>query len=185
MSHGNKDPKPPPANPAIQQVNTPTPAELYFNKRFGDWTNWESQTGPKDILDAPGMGDMLDIYGSADSLANQRRLGNPGMALSGGGSGDYARQVDSQTKQNMYDQRAEGLSHGLQGLKSEAYGLGGSAADLETNRKRSYADLMLDQQERYYNRPKRPSMFERIAGLAIQGLGAAGAAGGTAGLAGL
>lgn len=174
MSSGKKKPPPPPsANPAIQQVNTPTAFETIAANKLKKFSDWENQTGPRDILDAPGMGDMVDIYGSAESLANQRRLSNPAMALSGGGSGDYAKQLDALGKQDRYDQRAAGLSRGLQSLKSEAYGLGGSAAELETGRKGNYANLMLNQENAYYNRPKKPSLWERIAGVAIGGLGSA------------
>ena len=174
LSGGTKTPAPPSANPAIQAVNAPSAFEQIAEKRLKKWTDWEDQAGPRDIMDAPGMGDMLDIYGSAEALADKRRMGNPAMALSGGGSGDYANQLDSLEKMERHDDRAAGLSRGLQSLKSEAYGLGGSAAELESQRKRDYANLSLDQQERYYNRPKKPSLWERIAGLAVGGLSAAG-----------
>lgn len=169
----NNPPQPPSANPAIQLVNVPTPYEARNTAKFVKYTDWENSPGPHDILQAPGMNDMLDIYGSADSLAAQDRLGNPGRALSAGGSGDYAAQLNELTRQNRYDQRAEGLSHGLQATKSEAYGLGASAADLESNRKNSYASLMSNQENQYYNRPKPRPLWERIAGLAIGGANAA------------
>ncbi len=174
MSGGRKDPKPPPANPAIQMVNVPSAYEQAVAKRFKTWTDWEDQTGPRDIMDAPGMDDMLDIYGSAEALADKRRMGNPAMALSGGGSGDYANQLDSLEKMERHDDRAAGLSRGLQSLKAEAYGLGGSAAELESGRKRSYADLMLNQENAYYQRPKKKPLWQTIAGIALGGLSAAG-----------
>lgn len=173
-SGGTKTPAPPSANPAIQMVNTPSAFEKIAEARLKKWTDWEDQTGPRDIMDAPGMGDMLDIYGSAEALADKRRLSNPAMALSGGGSGDYARQMDSLEKMERYDDRAAGLSRGLQSLKAEAYGLGGSAAELESSRKRDYANMMLNQENAYYNRPKKTPLWEKIAGIAIGGLSAAG-----------
>lgn len=173
-SGGNNQPAPPPANPAIQQVNVPTVFEQIAAKRLKAFTDWEDKAGPRDIMEAPGMNDMLDIYGSAESLANKKRLGNPAMALSGGGSGDYARQLDSLDSQNRYDERAAGLSHGLQSAKAEAYGLGGSAADLESNRKSQYASLMSNQENNYYNRPKPKPLWQRIAGIALGGLQGAG-----------
>jgi hypothetical protein len=131
------------------------------------------------------MGDLIDIYGTADVLGQKRKLSNPQMALSGGGSGDYANQLDSMNQMERYDQRAEGLSHGLQALKNEAYGMGGSAATIEADRKKSYADLMLNQQESYYNRPKPVPLWQKLAGLAIGGAGALGSMGGTGGVRGL
>jgi hypothetical protein len=174
MSHGNNPPPPPSANPAIQAVNEKTAFEKAAEDRLNKFTTWENSAGPHDILDAPGMSDMVDIYGSAESLANQKRLSNPAVALSGGGSGDYAAQLDSLGKQNRYDDRAAGLSRGLQSAKAEAYGLGGSAAELESNRKQAYASDMLNQENAYYNRPRKQPLWEKIAGIAIGGLGAAG-----------
>lgn len=183
--HGNNPPPPPPANPAIQQINTPSAFEKIAEDRLKKFQGWEDAPGPHDITAAPGIGDIMDIYGSAESLAAKKRLGNPQTALSGGGSGDYAAQLDSQDKQNRYDDRAAGLSHGLTALKNEAYGLGGSAAELESNRKRTYADLMLNQENQYYNRPKKPPLWQTIAGMALGGVSALGSAGGTAGIRGL
>lgn len=177
-SGGKRAPAPPPANPAIQQINTPTAFETIANQRLKAFTDWENKPGARDILEAPGIGDMVDIYGSAESLANQKRLGNPQMALSSGGSRDYAKQLDSLDTQNRYDERAAGLSRGVASLKNEAYGLGGSAADLESQRKNQYANAMLEQQSEYYRRPKSVPLWQRIAGLAIGGVGAYGAAGG-------
>ncbi len=169
-SGGNKAPKPPDANPAIQAANVPSLWETIATDRLKKFTDWENSTGPKDITAAPGMDAMLDIYGSADSLANQKRLGNPMHALSGGGSGNYAAQVEELGKQNRYDDRAQGLSHGLQSLKAEAYGLGSSAAELESNRKQNYASNMLNQQAEYYRRPKKTPLWQKIAGVALGGV---------------
>jgi hypothetical protein len=173
-SGGNKTPAPPPANPAIQAVNTPSAFEKIAEERLKKFSDWENAAGPHDILDAPGMSDMLDIYGSADSLANQKRMSNPAVALSGGGSGDYAKQLDELGKQNRYDDRAAGLSHGLQSARSEAYGLGGSAAELEASRKQAYASDMLNQENAYYNRPKKQSPWLTFAKIAAGGLQGAG-----------
>lgn len=181
MGSGKKDPKPPSANPAIQQINVPTAFEKIAADRLNKFNAWETQEGARDILDAPGMGDMLDIYGSAESLANQKRLSNPALALSGGGSGDYAKQLEKLDTQTRYNDRAAGLSRGLSSLKDEAYGLGGSAAQMETQRKQSYADALLQQEQQYYNRPKPKPLWERIAGLAIGGAGALLGAGGLRG----
>lgn len=179
MSSGKQPPKPPEANPAIQQVNTPTLFETLANKKLQDWSDWENSAGPHDITQAPGMGDIEDIYGNADAMAAEKRLGgNPGQALSGGGSGDFQAQLAQLGQNQRYQARAEGLSHGLQSLKDQAYGYGGNAASLESARKTAYADDMLKQQEAYYNRPKPKPLWERIAGLAIGGLGAAGGIGG-------
>lgn len=175
--HGNNPPPPPSANPAIQAVNEQSPFEKIAAAKLQKFSDWENSAGPHDIMQAPGMNDMLDIYGSADSLANQKKMSNPAMALSGGGSGDYAAQLDELGKQNRYDQRAEGLSHGLQSAKAEAYGLGGSAADLEANRKQAYASDMLNQENSYYNRPRRPSPWMTALKIGLGGLNGAAQAG--------
>jgi hypothetical protein len=173
-SGGNSNPPPPPsANPAVQAVNAPSVFETMAQDKLKSWQNWENAPGAHDITAAPGMNDMLDIYGSADANQHKKQLSNPQMALSGGGSGDYANQINASKQMDQFDQRAEGLSHGYQSLKNEAYGLGGDAATIEAQRKQNYASDMLGQENAYYNRPVRPSTFEKIANLAIKGAGAA------------
>lgn len=172
-SGGNKQAQPPSANPAIQQVGTPSLFETIANKRLQNFSNWQDAPGPHDIMDAPGIGDMADIYGTAESLAQQKRLSNPQMALSGGGSGDYANQLNALNTQQRYDARAAGLSHGLQSLKDEAYGLGGSAANMEFQRKQAMAGDMMAQENGYYGRQAmQPPLWQQIAGIAVGGAGA-------------
>lgn len=186
MSHGPKPAVPPPAAPAIQQVNTPTAFETAQNDRFAKMNAFENAPGPHDITQAPGISDFEDIYGNADVMANEAKLGgNPGQALSGGGSGDYQAQLAELGKTTRWRDRARGLSDAYQGLRAQAMGAGSEAAQLQTARQNTYADDMLKQQEAYYNRPKPRPLWERIAGIAIGGLGAAGTAGGSAGIRGI
>jgi hypothetical protein len=170
MSKGKKDPPPPSPTPIIQAVNTPSAYEKIAEEKLNKWRSWENQTGPKDIMDAPGMGDIVDIYGNAEALAKSRRLSQPGFALSAGGNRDFQGQLSVLQNRQMLGDRAAGISRGLQGLKNEAYGLGGQAAELEAARKREYAQLSLANQQAYYNRPQKKSTWEKVAGIAMGGL---------------
>lgn len=176
-SGGNKTPAPPSSTPAIQAVGQQSLYEKLAEAKLKKFSDWENAPGAHDILEAPGMSDMLDIYGSAESLANQDRLASPAHALSGAGSGDYAAQADELGKSQRYNERAAGLSHALQSTKDEAYGMGGSAAELEFRRKQAMAQDQISAESEYYRRPQKKPLWERIAGLAIGGLGAAGGLG--------
>jgi hypothetical protein len=147
--------------------------EKVAEARLKKYQDWEDAPGPHDIMQAPGMSDMLDIYGSAESLANKKKLGgNPAMALSEGGNANYATQLDEFNKQNRYDERAAGLSSGLQSTRAEAYGLGGSAAELEMNRKNAYAQGMMQNEQNYYNRPKKQNPWLTALKIGVGGLSA-------------
>lgn len=164
-------------NPNIQTVqaastaiNTPSVFEKAAGEKFKKFNDWENSAGPHDITAAPGMGDLLDIYGSADSLQQQKRMDVPGKALSGGAAGGYQAQLDAGRQMQQYDERAAGLSHGLQSVKNEAYGMGGDAATLEAERKNNYYQSTLgsyDAYKRYHKSGWDKAMD--VAGLVIGG----------------
>lgn len=155
-------------------------------QRYFDWENSSGEYAgkPKDVMQAPGMDANLDIYGTAERLAAEKRF-TPALALSGGGTGGYAEQLEAQNKMGRYDTRAAGLSQGLANTRAQAYGLSDQAIGNEMQQKQGYASALGGYNSGFYNRPVQKPLWERIAGLAIGGLGAAGAAGGSKGIAGL
>jgi hypothetical protein len=148
-------------------------AERYFN-----WTNSQGEFAgkPKDILQAPGMDEALDIYGTAERLAAEKRF-TPSVALSGQGSAGYAKQLASKAAMDRYDTRASGLNQALQNIKAQAYGLSDQAIGNEMQQKQAYANMLGQYNSNFYNRPQKPPLWQSIAGLAIGGLGAAGSMG--------
>jgi hypothetical protein len=179
MSRGKKsEPKPDHVQltSAVNKVQEKTPLQLAMEARAQKFFDWENSTGPKDVTQAPGMDAMLDIYGSAERLANQKRF-NPAQALAGPGAAGHAAQLAEQTRMNLYDERAKGLNQGLAQTRAEAYGLGDQAVSRELGQNQAYADLLMQKSRDYYNRPQKPSTWEKIAGFAIGGLGAAGSLG--------
>ena len=169
MSSGKKTPPPPSATPAVQAVQEKTPFQLEMERRFKEMTDFNAKPG-RDILDAPGMSSYFDIYGTATDIEKSQRFANPMRALSGPASGNYQAQLDQLTKQKMYDTRARGLSDAFAGLQQQALGFGGTAAELDMNRRGQFADLMLQQQEAYYNRPKKKPWWQTVGEIAVGGL---------------
>jgi hypothetical protein len=119
------------------------------------------------------MSDALDIYGNADAAAAKARVGDPSHAFTANLPG-YNNQLQAEKQQEMYDTRAEGLHNAYIGAKGTALGEGATAADLDTQRRDTYANAMGQYNANYYHRPTTPPIWQTLAGLAINGLGAAG-----------
>lgn len=182
-SGGNKEPKPIDPNPIIREVGHQSLYEQLAEKKLHDFNAWETGAGAHDILEAPGMDHALDIYGSAHSLEAQDQLSNPALALSGTGNRGLADQAEMLHKSQLYNDRAEGLHNAFNQAHDDAYGMGANAAELEFRRHNAEAGLAAGVANSYWQRQaqKKP-LWERIAGLAIGGLGAAGGLGGISGL---
>lgn len=175
-SGGNKaSSTPPSAIPAVNAVNIPTAYEVAKGDAFKEFNAYRKKDGG-DILGAPGMNRAVDNYASADLIAAQQRLGVPSFALSGGGSGDYAKQVDVLQRRNLYNDRARGISQAYNDLEAQADGFGMNAAEMETRRRNSFADSMLRQEGQYYNRPAKQNWFQKYA-MPLIGAGIGGLAG--------
>jgi hypothetical protein len=119
---------------AIDQTQQKTPYQKYLDAQFAKWSAFDNQTGPKDITQAPGMSDYLDIYGNADQAAAQDRIGDPSHAFTANLPG-FNNQLQSQRKMGMYDTRAEGLHNAYEQSRAQGLGEGATAADLDINRR--------------------------------------------------
>lgn len=167
---------------AIQQTQEKTPYQKYLDEQFAKWSAFDNQTGPKDITQAPGMSDYLDIYGNADRAAAESRIGDPAHAFTANLPG-FNNQLEQQRKTGMYDTRAAGLHNAYESSRAQGLGEGGTAADLDIARRNAYAQDMLGYNQNYYNRPRSVPLWQTLSQLAIGGLGAAGGGAGIAKLA--
>src|SRR5262245_48431215 len=154
---------------AIAETKTVTPFEEYQADQLAKWSGWENAAGPKDITSAPGMSDYLDVYGNANALAAQQRVGDPSHAFSANLPG-FTDQLQQQQQMRMYNTRAQALSDAFRGAKASALGAGAQAAQLETGRLNEYAGLMNNYNSAYYGRPQQVPLWKQIAGIAMQGL---------------
>ncbi len=147
-------------------------------QRFFDWDNGTGAYAgqAKDITKAPGMDAALDIYGTADRLAAEKRF-TPSVALSGQGSAGFARQQDAQQGMQRYDLRARALSDALAGSRAQAFGLADQSIGNEMQQKQGYANALGQYNSGVYNRPQKPPLWQAIAGMAIGGMSAAGSMG--------
>lgn len=158
---------------AIEQTKEKTPYQKYLDEQFQKWTDWDNQTGPKDITTAPGMSNYLDIYGNAGEAAAKERVGDPTHAFTANLPG-FNNQLQTQKKMDIYNTRAKGLHDAFEGSRAQGLGEGGTAADLDINRRNQYAQDMMGYNESYYHRPLQQNPWMTAAQLAIGGLGAAG-----------
>lgn len=154
---------------AIDQTQQKTPYQQYLDAQFSKWTDWNNQTGPKDITSAPGMSDYLDIYGNADRAAANARIGDPSHAFTANLPG-FNNQLQQQKQMGMYDTRAEGLHNAYESSKAQGLGEGATAADLDTQRRDAYANAMAGYNANYYHRPQTQPLWKTLTGIALGGL---------------
>lgn len=155
-------------NQAITEVKTVDPLEAKLKARSQKFLDWEDGTGeyagkPRNILDAPGIGDALDIYGSAESLADTEQMGSGAMRLADPASGTtYGTQMKQLAASDRYNTRAAGLSNALGGIKADATGQIGGLLDRDFARKSTIAGLESSNRRDYYNRPQKQSLFDKL-----------------------
>lgn len=158
---------------AIDAVNVKNPLQQSVDAKAQKFFDWDNSTGPKDVTEAPGFGDLVDIYGNAEAAQGQRRVGNPQAAFGSTANPNFSHQLEQQGAMDRYNVRASGLNQGLQGLKAQAYGLADQSINNDMQRRQTYASLLGQNSRDYYNRPQKPSLWQQIAGVAIGGLQAA------------
>ncbi len=158
------------ANTAVANVATVSPVQQAIDKKAQTWLDWDAQTGPKDVTTAPGYSDELNIYGSADSLANQSQMGGGALNLADSNSG-YADQLKQLGSFERFNNRAEGLSDAMKANRAQALGLAQQSISASDAKKLASAQAALQNQSSYYNRPQKQGFWSS---LATAGLGAAG-----------
>lgn len=150
---------------AIADVKRISPFQEQLNQKAQRFFDWEKGSGeyagqPKDITNAPGISDYLNIYDSANRLAHEQRYGSGAMRLTDTNS-NYLAQLDQQKDYNLYNEKAGGVSNALQvGLKGENYGIANQSIDEQSNRFGQVAGLQTGQEYQYYNRPRKPSFLD-------------------------
>lgn len=169
-------------NQAIQNVTAPDPLEQAIRAKQQKIIDWENYAGPdKNILNAPGIGDYMDIYGSADQAAEDEMMGNGGLRLADPTSTAYSSQVKELGKNQRYDARAHGLSDAWQMLKGDAYNQSGQIIDRNLQRTMGAANLRLGNQAQLYSRYKKQNpWYQKLwnAGLQAAQVAAKAAGGG-------
>jgi hypothetical protein len=143
-------------NTSIDAVSAPDPLNDRLRAQQMKVLDWEDSTDPnKNILDMPGIGDYMDIYGSADQLAEQGMMGGGAMRLAEPASGTYQTQVKELGKNQRYDMRAHGLSDARQWLKADANQQSNQLIDRELQKRMGVANLNLGNQAQLYSRYKK------------------------------
>ena len=165
--------------PVLQQkLDVQTQGVLDYINRSGEFSG-----KPLDITALPGLGNYQDIYGNAEALAARKRVGNPMAAFSEGAHPGFAKQLEQQNAMERYGVRAAGLSSAADNIVNQARAAAGQSVNWDMDRRARHADLLAQASRDYYARPKEPALWEKIAGIAVGGLGAATGTGGLFGAA--
>lgn len=181
MSKGKKVVKPDEAKnvAAIDAVNKKSPLQERIDARAAKFFSWDDGTGEyagraKDVTEAPGMDNLLNIYGNADAMAARSRIGDPSNAFGAGANPGFAKQREALGSMERYNTRAYGLNEGLNQIRGQTDAMADQSISNDMNRKQSYAQLLGQNSRDFYGRPQKVPLWKQIMGVAIGGLGAAG-----------
>lgn len=130
--------------------------------------NWDESKG-KNIRDAPGMSDYIQIGQAAIDRANQDRMGTGALRLSDGGASGYAEKMKSLRQAEMGNQVGASLENALAGLRAEAHGSVMPLAQLDMNRSMGLAGMASQNNNSYLNRPRQQPFWQQMLLGAIQG----------------
>ena len=165
----------------IQAAKEPSEFQKRLDARAMKFFDWDEGKGefagkPKDVTEAPGFSNLMDIYGNAEAMAGAERMGDPIAAFSGRGtsSNPWLARIAEQNKMKRYDARASGLNQGLADLKTEATSGAMYGNENAMRRNSEYVSNLAGFNDRFYNRPQRVNPWMQALGLAVGGLGAAG-----------
>lgn len=148
-------------NEAKAELKTVNPFEQRLNSRSMKFMDWQDGTGeyagkPRDITQAPGMSDTLDLYGGANQIANTERFGDGAVRLADPAAGSaYGTQMKQQKDMQLYDNRAAGVSNALGNLRAENTGQVSDLMNRDFARKNAVFGAESENRRDYYARPKK------------------------------
>jgi hypothetical protein len=156
------------------------PTELE-NMRTAEVKNFLAQSkGSGGIESIDALKPYLNLYNSAVSDQQNDRQSTGILQLARGGNAQQAGVMDQYLKFKRQQDAAGQLENAYAGVNADMTGQSYNLIGIANQRMSDRAGMAQQAYSTYLNRPKQPALWEKIAGLAIGGVGAAG---GVAGLA--
>ena len=141
--------------------------KLYEAKQLA-FLKWDGTKG-KNIRDAPGLENHIQIGQAAIDRANQERMGTGALRLSDGGASGYAEKMKAMRQAEMGNQVGASLEQALGGLRAEANGSVLPLAQMDMNRSMGLVGMASQNNNAYMNRPRQTPFWQTLLMGAISG----------------
>lgn len=151
-----------------QQAAEKTPAQKAFEARQQAFLDWDNSKD-KNVVDAPGMSDYIQIGRAALERANREKMGTGALALTGGGAEGYAEKLRQMNQREQANEFGAGLETALMQRRAEAQGSVMPLAQLNMNRSMGLAGLASQNNNSYLNRPRQQPFWQQLLMGAISG----------------
>lgn len=152
----------------MQQASEKTPAQKALEERQNRFLTWDNSKD-KNVMDAPGMSDYIQIGQAAINRANRDKVGTGALALSDGGASGYAEKLKGLRQKEAANEFGAGLETALMNRRAEAQGSVLPMAQLDLSRSMGLAGLASQNNNAYLNRPRETPFWQKMILGAIQG----------------
>jgi hypothetical protein len=117
-----------------QAIATVDPLEQKWRDKQMAFLKWDETPG-KDVRDAPGMSDHIQIGQGAIARAKQEKYGTGALQLGGAGNAGYTENLKTLRQNEMGQEVGAGLEEALAGRRAEATGSIMPLSQLSTSRR--------------------------------------------------
>lgn len=152
---------------AYNQANTVSPLQKAYEQSQLDFLNWDKSQG-KDIRNAPGLDNYIQIGQSAMNKANQERMGTGALSLGDPGASGYTANLKSLRQNEMAREFGTGLEDALAGRRAEASGSVIPLASLNNQRNMGVLNASSGLLNMYMNRPKKTPWWQSLLNTGLQ-----------------
>lgn len=165
-------------NTAFNNAQTVSPLQQAYEKRQTDFLNWDNGA-KKNITDAPGMNDYIQLGQKALARQGEERYGTGALQL--GGESGYADKMKVMKQQESAQQFGAGLEDALAARRAEAQGSVMPLASLDQSRKQGLLGFAGNQQQFYTQQANQPGFWQRLLFAGMNGASQVGAGAASAG----
>lgn len=155
------------AQTAYTNAGQKSELEKLFEQSQIDFLNWD-KSGGKDVRDAPGLSNYIQIGQAAQERAGQERMGTGALQLGAGGGSEYAQKLKQLNQSQMAENFGTGLENALQMRRAEATGSVMPLASLDANRKGMQMQGANQMVSTYFNRPRSTPFWQQLLGIGAQ-----------------
>jgi len=144
---------------AINQASQPTALQTAYEGKQQKFLDWDASKD-KNIEDAPGMQEHIQIGRSALNRFNRERMGTGALRL--GGSGGYADKLRVQKQAELSNEFGAGLEEALALRRAEANNSVIPLSQLTNNRLMGVAGIASNNYSSLVNRPRQQPFWQQL-----------------------
>ena len=145
----------------FQEAQKKSPLQEALEKRSLEFLNWDNSKD-KNVTDAPGMNDYVQIGQAAMARAEQDRQGSGALALGGDGASGYAEKLKSLRKAEAGNAVGSGIENALNMRRAEAQGSALPLAQFDFQKNMALTNFAGNQNQSYLNRPRQTPFWQTL-----------------------